>query len=225
MKDATCASSPLCHTAPTCGACCLGFPGGARGEDPACQCRRHKRCEFDLWVGKIPWRRAWLPTPVFLSAESQGQRSLAGPQSTGSQSQTRLKRLSPPARLAVFCSWKALDSVASSPIPQPCPGPGPIISHLKPQSVLFSHRPRPPRGSLHTLVRASLLAGKSESAVSVLTPLRLGDPGLTGLWRPHSPGHPCSAGSWPRASQGEASLLCLCVSSHGSSFPSSGFCS
>ena len=30
------------------------------------------------WVGKIPWRRAWLPTPAFLPGESHGQRSLAG---------------------------------------------------------------------------------------------------------------------------------------------------
>ena len=33
---------------------------------PACQCRIHKRCRFSLWVGKIPWRRAWQPTPLFL---------------------------------------------------------------------------------------------------------------------------------------------------------------
>ena len=32
----------------------MGFPGGASGEEPACQCRRHKRCGFDLRVGKIP---------------------------------------------------------------------------------------------------------------------------------------------------------------------------
>ena len=34
--------------------------------------------EFDPWVWKIPWKRKWQPTPVFLSAESHGQRSLAG---------------------------------------------------------------------------------------------------------------------------------------------------
>ena len=33
---------------------------------------------FDPCVGKIPWRRAWPPTPVFLPGESHGQRSLAG---------------------------------------------------------------------------------------------------------------------------------------------------
>ena len=30
------------------------------------------------WVGKIPWRREWLPTPVFLPGEFHGQRSLVG---------------------------------------------------------------------------------------------------------------------------------------------------
>ena len=35
-------------------------------------------CRFDPWVGKIPWRKAWQPTPVFLPGESHGQRSLVG---------------------------------------------------------------------------------------------------------------------------------------------------
>ena len=39
---------------------------------------RHKRHRFNLWVGKIPWRRAWQLTPVFLPRESHGQRSLVG---------------------------------------------------------------------------------------------------------------------------------------------------
>ena len=34
--------------------------------------------QFDPRVGKIPWRRAWQPTPVFLPGESHGQRSLVG---------------------------------------------------------------------------------------------------------------------------------------------------
>ena len=33
---------------------------------------------FDLWVRKIPWRREWLPTIVFLPGKSHGQWSLAG---------------------------------------------------------------------------------------------------------------------------------------------------
>ena len=36
-----------------------------------------KRHRFDPWVRKIPWRRAWQPTPVFLPGESLGQRNLA----------------------------------------------------------------------------------------------------------------------------------------------------
>ena len=40
-------------------------------KESTCQCRRH-------WVGKIPWRRKWQPTPVFLPGKSYGQRSLAG---------------------------------------------------------------------------------------------------------------------------------------------------
>ena len=52
-----------------------GFPTWLSGKESACQCRRHR---FDPWVGKIPWRREWQPTPVFLPGESHGQRSLVG---------------------------------------------------------------------------------------------------------------------------------------------------
>jgi len=38
----------------------------------------HKRQGFDPWVRKIPWRRAWQPTPVFSSGELHGERSLVG---------------------------------------------------------------------------------------------------------------------------------------------------
>ena len=55
-----------------------GLPGGTSGKEPAWEWGRHKRHEFDPWVGKIPWRRAWQPTPVFLPRKSLEQRSLAG---------------------------------------------------------------------------------------------------------------------------------------------------
>ena len=55
-----------------------GLLGGASRKEPPCQCRRHKKCEFDPWVRKIFWRRAWQPTPVFLPREFHGQRSLEG---------------------------------------------------------------------------------------------------------------------------------------------------
>ena len=48
------------------------FPAGSVVKESACQCRR---CRFDSWVGKIPWRRKWQPTPVFLPGKSRGQRA------------------------------------------------------------------------------------------------------------------------------------------------------
>ena len=71
-----------------------GFPGGASGKELACQHRRCKRLRFDPWVGKIPWRRKWQPTPVFLPRESHGQRSLVHSVHRTAQSRTRLKQLS-----------------------------------------------------------------------------------------------------------------------------------
>ena len=55
----------------------LGFPPDTNGKIPTSQCRRHKRGGF-FHIRKIPWRRAWQPTPVFLPGEFHGQRSLAG---------------------------------------------------------------------------------------------------------------------------------------------------
>ena len=46
-----------------------GSLGGTSSKEPSSQCRRHERCGFDPWTGKIPWRRAWQPTPVFLPGE------------------------------------------------------------------------------------------------------------------------------------------------------------
>ena len=50
----------------------------ASGKVPTFQCRRHNRCRFDPWVGRIPWKRTRQPTPVLLPRESHGQRSLEG---------------------------------------------------------------------------------------------------------------------------------------------------
>ena len=62
-----------------------GFPGGTSGEESACQSRGHKRHGFDPWIRKIPWRRKWQPTLVFLPGESNGQRSLVGSSPWGLQ--------------------------------------------------------------------------------------------------------------------------------------------
>ena len=55
------------------------------------QCRR---CRFDPWVRKIPWRREWQPTPVLLPGESHGQRSLAGYSPQGCKEVDTTERLS-----------------------------------------------------------------------------------------------------------------------------------
>ena len=52
-----------------------GFPGGSAVKNlPAIR----RSCRFDPWVEKIPWRRAWQPTPAFRPGESHGRSSLAG---------------------------------------------------------------------------------------------------------------------------------------------------
>ena len=52
----------------------LGFSGGSKGR-VCLQCRRP---DFNPRVGKIPWRRKWQPTSVFLPGKSHGRKSLAG---------------------------------------------------------------------------------------------------------------------------------------------------
>ena len=67
----------------------MGFLGGASGKEPAGQCRKYKK----RWVGKIPWRRAWQPDPVFLPGESM-DRSWQAMVHSVTQSRTQLKQLS-----------------------------------------------------------------------------------------------------------------------------------
>ena len=51
----------------------MGFPDGSAVKKPL-----SRRQSFDPWVGKIHWRREWLPTPVLLPEEFHEQRSLVG---------------------------------------------------------------------------------------------------------------------------------------------------
>ena len=66
-------------------------PGGASGKESACQYRRCKRHRFDLWVGTIPWRRTWQPTPLFLPGETHGQRNLVDCSPQGGKESDRNK--------------------------------------------------------------------------------------------------------------------------------------
>ena len=53
----------------------LSFPGGS---DSKRVCLQYERPRFDHWVRKIPWRRKWQPTPVFLPGKFHGWRNLIG---------------------------------------------------------------------------------------------------------------------------------------------------
>ena len=85
----------------------------------------HKRCGFDPCVGKIPWRRAWQPIPIFLPGESHGQRSLASysPRVTKSRHDWASRR----RRIKEFIGFllyvlRKFESVSNSKVfPKPAP--------------------------------------------------------------------------------------------------------
>ena len=70
-----------------------GFPGGASGKEPTCQCRRRERRGFDPWVRRSPGGGHGNPTPVFLPGESYGQGTWQAAIHGVATSWTRLKRL------------------------------------------------------------------------------------------------------------------------------------
>ena len=58
--------------------CYWGFPSDSEVKSSPAMQETRQRLGFHLWVGKIPWRRAWQPTSVFLPGKPHGQRSLVG---------------------------------------------------------------------------------------------------------------------------------------------------
>ena len=81
-----------------------GPSGGADGKEPDCQCSRCTRHGFSPWVGQMPWRRAWQPTPVFLPGGSHGRGAWRATAHRVTKSWTQLKQLSMHAKwpLCVF---------------------------------------------------------------------------------------------------------------------------
>ena len=71
-----------------------GFSGGTIGKEAACQCRKCKTCRFNPWIRKIPWRRAWQRTPVFLPGDFHDRGAWQATVHRVAKSQTRLKQLS-----------------------------------------------------------------------------------------------------------------------------------
>ena len=66
------------------------------------QCRR---CKFNIWVRKIPWRKEWLPTPVFLPRNCHGQRRLVGYSLWGLKESDTTEQLT----LSLFLVYRPLD--------------------------------------------------------------------------------------------------------------------
>ena len=67
-----------------------GLPGWLSGTEPTCQCRGQRRRGFVSWVGKIPWRRAWHPSPVFSPGKSHDRGAWWATVHRVAKSQTRL---------------------------------------------------------------------------------------------------------------------------------------
>ena len=92
-----------------------GLPRWLSGKESPCQCRRWKHV-FEPWVRKIPWRRKWQSTPVFLPGESHGQRSLMGYGPWGPKESDTTEHLSThtQAGLRGFCTESLKVPVQSS---------------------------------------------------------------------------------------------------------------
>ena len=69
------------------------FPGGTSGKEPTCQYRRREKLGFGPWVGKIPWRRAWQPVPVFLPGDAMDREAWQATLHSVAKSWKCLKRL------------------------------------------------------------------------------------------------------------------------------------
>ena len=100
--------------------------------------------ETPPWVGTIPWRREWLPTPVFLLREVQGQRSLTGYSPQGHKEsdtteQLALSLLPLEAGVPRALSWVTVL------LPRSCAGGSPVCPHNLPP---FSHSAPSPAPTL-----------------------------------------------------------------------------
>ena len=134
-----------------------GFPSGSTGKEFACQWRRYKRCGFCSWVSEIPWKRKWLPTPVFFPGKFHGQRSLVGyspwghkesdiTECTHKHTQGHFKGNIGRKRLSWVLGWTSF-MVQRQQEPKMltvtgfCLGSDPIWSHLESNALISKHLP------------------------------------------------------------------------------------
>ena len=105
--------------------CLVYLPGGTSDKESAYQCRQIVGAESDPWMGNIPWRRKWQPTPVFLPEKFHGQRSLAGQSPWGQEeldktaytlsTLTHHRVFPAPGTTTNVCSIEYLNRVINSP--------------------------------------------------------------------------------------------------------------
>ena len=121
---------------------CWGPPMWHSGKESTCQCRRHRRCGFEPWAGKIPWRRKQQPTAVFLPEKSHGQKSLVGQSPWGHKESdiTEGLRMCWSNRSICVCLW-CRGSCRLTPYSRPSveyqPGVKALVDH--PHSSLRPH--------------------------------------------------------------------------------------
>ena len=102
---------------------------------PSSQCRR-------CWVGKIPWRRAWQATPIFLPGESHGQRSLVGYSPWGLKESDTTEQLSSHISSVQFSHSVVSDSLRPHELQHarpPCPSPAPGVHSDSRSSSQWCH--------------------------------------------------------------------------------------
>ena len=80
----------------------FGFPRGARGKEPICQCRRLKRCEFSGW-GRSPGRGHGNPLQYFCLEDPMDRGAWQATVHRGAKSQTQLKQLRTHTRNPAHC--------------------------------------------------------------------------------------------------------------------------
>ena len=156
-----------------------GLPTCLSGKEPAFQCRRHRRHGFNPWVGKIPWRRAWQPTPVFFPGGSHGQRSLVGCSPWGCTELDRTGRLSTHSHRQASEPGSALaGQVSGQPLPASHLSPGAGGTDSYPELVLGI-------GAMQGLLRPGCPGGGGISVVTAMVLRKGASPPL-----PHLVGSP-----------------------------------
>ena len=164
-----------------------GFPGSASGKEPACQCRGRKRRGFDPWVGKIPLRRKWQPTLVFLPGESHGQRSLAGYSPGGGKD---LATKQQPSMNSQVTGPRGPQSWPFSSLPNPYKGDNNDI-----HTIIWGASPGSP--GLHVLkfICAQITTHMDSSSSSSLQTVNIPSPGRKPAHQAPHRGSPVSAGA------------------------------